>query len=294
MRRRLIAGFLVLAFPIIVIAQVVNPSGGGTTLPAADTTAIVKGSADATKLLKFEVDGFTAGTTRTITVPNVTDTMAVLGAQTFSGLQTFGAGISMNVIAAITIGNDNYFNLNAERILESSVQTRLELQLEPSNAQGNAVLIIEKEDQAFNFAHAQQPDPTIFVQSHNQSTSQWLGLAHNGTDSVLSNGAGDLKLTEAAGHVKMTGTAPAVSACGTSPSVATGSDHAGKVTWGTATPASCTLTFAVAYSAAPACVCNDETGILPCQAISTTTTLVMNETLGANSHVVSYLCLQGS
>lgn len=38
--------------------------------PFADSTAIIKGSADATKLLRFEVDGFTTGTTRVITPPN--------------------------------------------------------------------------------------------------------------------------------------------------------------------------------------------------------------------------------
>lgn len=38
--------------------------------PFTDSTAIIKGSADATKLLRFEVDGFTTGTTRVITPPN--------------------------------------------------------------------------------------------------------------------------------------------------------------------------------------------------------------------------------
>ena len=37
-------------------------------LPTEDTNTIVKGSADATKLLRFEVDGLTTATTRTVTV----------------------------------------------------------------------------------------------------------------------------------------------------------------------------------------------------------------------------------
>ena len=36
--------------------------------PVADTTDLVKGSAEATKLLRIEVDGLTTGTTRTITM----------------------------------------------------------------------------------------------------------------------------------------------------------------------------------------------------------------------------------
>lgn len=47
-----------------------------TNLPVADTTAIVKGSADATKLLRFEVDGFSASSTRVLTPPNADITIA--------------------------------------------------------------------------------------------------------------------------------------------------------------------------------------------------------------------------
>ena len=43
---------------------------GGTALPVADTTAIVEGSADATKTMRFEVDGLTTATERTVTMPD--------------------------------------------------------------------------------------------------------------------------------------------------------------------------------------------------------------------------------
>lgn len=49
---------------------------GGSGLPVADTTAIVKGSADVTKLLRFEVDGFTTSTTRVLTPQNADYTIA--------------------------------------------------------------------------------------------------------------------------------------------------------------------------------------------------------------------------
>lgn len=48
----------------------------GTTLPVADTQTVIKGSADATKLLRFEVDGFTAGATRVVTPPDADITLA--------------------------------------------------------------------------------------------------------------------------------------------------------------------------------------------------------------------------
>lgn len=64
-------------------------AGGGSSLPVADTQTIVSGSSDATKLLRFEVDGFTTGTTRVLTPPNADGTIAILGlAQTWTVLQT--------------------------------------------------------------------------------------------------------------------------------------------------------------------------------------------------------------
>jgi hypothetical protein len=64
--------------------------GGGSTLPVADTTSIVEGSADATKELRFEVDGIATGTTIVATPPTTSFTMARTdAAQTFTGVQTF-------------------------------------------------------------------------------------------------------------------------------------------------------------------------------------------------------------
>jgi hypothetical protein len=69
---------------------------GGSTLPVADTTALVAGSADATRLLRFEVDGFTAGVTRVLTPPDQDGTLAVL-----ERANTFTKGPQTIVIDAI-------------------------------------------------------------------------------------------------------------------------------------------------------------------------------------------------
>ncbi|MDQ3565724.1 MAG: DUF2793 domain-containing protein [Pseudomonadota bacterium] len=53
---------------------VVN-AGAGLTPPFTDTTAVVKGSADATKKIRFEVDGLTTATTRVLTVPDADMTL---------------------------------------------------------------------------------------------------------------------------------------------------------------------------------------------------------------------------
>ena len=54
--------------------------GGGDTLPIVDTTAVVKGSVDATKLVRIEADGLTTGTTRVLTMPDKDITPAESGA----------------------------------------------------------------------------------------------------------------------------------------------------------------------------------------------------------------------
>lgn len=45
-------------------------SSASMGLPVVDTTAIVKGSSDGTKLVRFEADGLTTGTTRVMTIPD--------------------------------------------------------------------------------------------------------------------------------------------------------------------------------------------------------------------------------
>ena len=54
-----------------------------------DTNPVVKGSVDATKQVRFEVDGLTTATTRVLTVPNEDLTLAGRGANTFTGAQNF-------------------------------------------------------------------------------------------------------------------------------------------------------------------------------------------------------------
>lgn len=65
-------------------------TGCGGAPPFIDSTAIIKGSADATKLLAFEVDGFSTATTRTLTPQNASYTIAGINlSQTFTATQNF-------------------------------------------------------------------------------------------------------------------------------------------------------------------------------------------------------------
>lgn len=79
--------------------------------PFTDNTDLIKGSADATKLLRFEVDGFTTGTTRTLTPQNANYTIAGTNiAQTYTATQTFqGGSTDPATIAQFTGGSSGAY-----------------------------------------------------------------------------------------------------------------------------------------------------------------------------------------
>lgn len=100
--------------------------GGGGGNPFADNTDIIKGSADATKLLRFEVDGFTTGTTRTLTPQNASYTIAGLEiSNTFTAQNLFttssgggSTGIQINNSNTASYANIG-FNTNNSQIAET-------------------------------------------------------------------------------------------------------------------------------------------------------------------------------
>ena len=67
-----------------------------TNKSLSDSTTYIIDNSDNTKKLQFQCSGITTGTTRTLTVPDANDTVAVLGtAQTFTALQTFNSGVKV-------------------------------------------------------------------------------------------------------------------------------------------------------------------------------------------------------
>lgn len=88
------------------------------------------------------------------------------------------------------------------------------------------------------------------------------------------------------------GSAPSLSSCGTSPSIA-GNDKSGRITTGTGTPTSCTLTFNSAWDTnAPNCVVGARSGVdvWISSAPSTTAFTVTLET-GTDSATIDYICM---
>lgn len=80
-----LTGVEVLTNKTLTSPTITSPTITNATLSTIDGSFGIIGSADATKIVRFEVDGLTTATTRTITVPDVTSTMVLIsGAQTLS------------------------------------------------------------------------------------------------------------------------------------------------------------------------------------------------------------------
>ncbi len=202
-------------------------SGSGTTLPVDDMQTIVKGSVDSSKLLRFEVDGFTTGTTRVATFPDADITVAQLGAQTFTGAQQFPSGTagapsvavgasnrgvydtggaigisyggtltfySNGSYAAVSAGTafspDNGNNLWVTRTQKTPDAPTFEL-----SAASNSIHVNEIGDFGFDFQNCSAgtsaaTNPLLCIHSAAQSTTQWVDISHNGTNGVINAGAG--------------------------------------------------------------------------------------------------------
>lgn len=101
----------------------------GSTPPFADTTSVVKGSADGSKELRFEVDGLTASTTRVWTVPNFD--------QNFFGFTSTSSNL--------TLDNSHYF-VN----VDASGGNKTETLPACSSALKGKIYVIKKTDTSSN------------------------------------------------------------------------------------------------------------------------------------------------
>jgi len=82
-----------------------------TALPVVDTTGIAKGSSDASKIVRFEVDGLTTGTTRVLTVQDGDHTLAGLNInQTFVNPQTIAIASVQNQMTLAQTNNSGFYD----------------------------------------------------------------------------------------------------------------------------------------------------------------------------------------
>lgn len=74
----------------------------------------------------------------------------------------------------------------------------------------NSWIIGESTDKAYDFAHALQTNPTLFIHSANQSATQWVSLTHDQTNAVIDTGTGRIKMNDVVGITDGTAGAPSL------------------------------------------------------------------------------------
>ena len=173
---------------------------------------------------------------------------------TFNGVTGKSIQAASPIIAAngdINIGQGSAVNISSgiggEFIPYNNTQTNDGVFLSTGTG-SNSIVICERGDSGFNFAHPVQTNPTLFGHSATQSTTQWWGLTHDQTDAVASAGTGAWKFTSA---LKTTGgRRKNITTVSTSTANVAATDEIIHVTY-TATGA-CTLTVTSALLAAAA------------------------------------------
>lgn len=150
--------------------EILTSNGGGSpptfqssasvVFPVSDSTSIIEGSADSSKLLRFEIDGFTTGTTRVITPPdadiqlvntsNGFITNSNLTAGTFTNItgvgvqtQTLDMGTQAITNAIIDAANNTISNIGNTEVISSLITGQTQ-KLTPVEA--DQVLISDSED----------------------------------------------------------------------------------------------------------------------------------------------------
>jgi hypothetical protein len=94
-----------------------------------------------------------------------------------------------------TFGNSDPTNYGALRFRNTASTPDTCMLL--TGAISNAYVMCEYSDRSYDHAHALQTNPTLFIQSANQSATEWISFTHDQTDGLISAGTG-LKLTTGA------------------------------------------------------------------------------------------------
>lgn len=86
------------------------------------------------------------------------------------------------------------FGSSLDAALEFNVEQNVDALFLGLSSPANYLIVGEKGDMAYDFAHTAQTDPTIYVHSRNQSANQWISLSHDGSNGVINVGTGAVSI----------------------------------------------------------------------------------------------------
>lgn len=133
---------------------------------------------------------------------------------------------------------------------------------------------------------------TAFVSNNSSSTINMSVSGGAATADVVGGTYTAATYLSVGTKIRAAGSAPALSSCGTTPAIV-GSDLAGTVTMGTASPTGCVITFNAAYAAAPHCVVTWQANLASMQYTVSTTAITLTQT-ATSSNLVNYICMARS
>lgn len=269
----------------------IGSGGGGSTLPVTDTQTIIKGSSDATKLLRFEIDGFTTATTRTLTPQNNNYIIAGTNiAQSFSLVQTFSVA-SGNAALFQTTDSNNNSAINVLKIHHSDIDL-------PGNGFGTNILFAL--DNNNNTEKSAGTTGIIWADANSGSEdSDFVVKLMTGGSAAIekfrisSLGVATIDTLNATtyqtnGNTIYSSGIPSIT--GNATLNADSKDSAGKMISTDTGASTAVITFSIVFNNAPACFVTNETTSNLVRPVSTTTTLTINATV-VTGDSISYQCL---
>jgi signal peptide peptidase SppA len=109
---------------------------------------------------------------------------------TLTGLLTLSAGV------LVADDQNACFGDSSDACLQYDTAQTTDAFLLGVGADSEGVVICQKGDMAYDFAHADQTNPTLWIQSATQSATEWVSLAHDQTNGVLDVGAGVVSIPD--------------------------------------------------------------------------------------------------
>lgn len=187
-----------------------------TGAPFVDSTAIIKGSADATKLWRVEVDGFTTATTRVATPPDKDITLAgLVDIRSYLAgctMSTAGSSTTMSIAAGQCMDSTNAFSMTLAAIAKTTSAWAV------GTAQGGLDTGTIANSTTYHFFVIRRPDtgvvdvlislsatsptlPTNYTQfrrigsGRTNGSAQWVGFTQDGDYFILSTPVLDIGTT---------------------------------------------------------------------------------------------------